>query len=100
MKILVICSGGMSTSLLVNSMKKTAQAEKNEITIEAGSIAELSKKINNCDVVMIAPQIRHRMKEIQTITDRAGKTAVAIEPQVYGLIDGRGALKQAMDAVK
>ena len=100
MKILVLCSGGMSTSLLVNSMKKAAQAQNKEVEIESGSVGELSKTVESCDVIMIAPQVRHRMAEVKTLSDKAGKIAITIEPQIYGLIDGKGALKQALEALK
>lgn len=100
MKILVICSGGMSTSLLVSKMKKIAQEQKEEIIIESGSVSDLSKNAAGCDVIMVAPQVRHRINEIKEITDKYNKATLLIEPQIYGLVDGKGALKQAIDAFK
>jgi len=99
MKILVICSGGMSTSMLVTSMKKAADSKKISVTIESGAVSGLSKMIDNCDVIMVAPQVRHRIDEIKSIADKNNKFVVIIKPEVYGLINGEGALKQAMDAM-
>jgi PTS system cellobiose-specific IIB component len=99
MRILVICSGGMSTSMLVNSMKKAADAKKIPVTIESGSVSGLAKMIDNCDIIMVAPQVRHRIDEIKGLADKDNKSVVIIKPEIYGLINGEGALKQATDAL-
>ena len=44
-KILLVCNAGMSTSMLVAKMKKAAQADGVEVSIEAKSLADAKKEI-------------------------------------------------------
>ena len=46
-KILLVCSAGMSTSLLVNKRKEAAQAEGIEAEIWAVSQSEVDEEIKN-----------------------------------------------------
>ncbi len=96
MKILVICSGGMSTSMLVKAMARAAEVMNEDIAVESGSVSGLINMIDKIDLIMVAPQVRHRMEEIRNIADRYNKPVLLIEPQLYGLIDGKGVLNQAL----
>ncbi|MEQ8222256.1 MAG: PTS sugar transporter subunit IIB [Candidatus Eremiobacterota bacterium] len=96
MKILVICSGGMSTSMLVKAMVKAAEGMNEDISVESGSVSGLISIIDKSDLIMVAPQVRHRLEEIRNIADKYSKPVTLIEPQLYGLIDGKGVLKQAL----
>ncbi|MEQ8170011.1 MAG: PTS sugar transporter subunit IIB [Candidatus Eremiobacterota bacterium] len=96
MKILVICSGGMSTSMLVKAMSRAAEGMNEDIAVESGSVSGLINMIDKIDLIMVAPQVRHRLEEIRNIADRYNKPVVLIEPQLYGLIDGKGVLNQAL----
>ena len=46
-KILLVCSAGMSTSLLVNKMKDAAKEFNVEVDINALPVAECSSKIKD-----------------------------------------------------
>jgi len=97
MKILVICSGGMSTSLLVKAMVKAAEGMNEHITVDSGSVSGLINIIDKSDLIMVAPQVRHRLEEIRNVADKYGKPVALIEPRLYGLVDGKGVLKQALE---
>ena len=57
-KILLVCSAGMSTSLLVNKMKEAAKAKGIEVWIDALPVAESSSAIDGVDIVLLGPQVR------------------------------------------
>ena len=61
--VLIVCSWGMSTSLLVDSMLAVAQERKYELSVEALSAGEYAARVDECDVVLIAPQISTPQKE-------------------------------------
>ena len=66
-KILLVCSAGMSTSLMVNKMKGSAKAKGIEAEIWAVSDAEAADNLPNADILMLGPQVRFlesKMKEI------------------------------------
>ena len=52
-KILLVCNAGMSTSMLVAKMKKAAQADGVEVSIEAKSLADAKKEIQEANIVLL-----------------------------------------------
>lgn len=94
MRILLVCAAGMSTSLLVNNMKKVAQEED---TIEAYPVAELNKVIDRFDVVLVGPQVRFKFRSIQEIVSSKGKVTALMDMLAYGNMDGVAMYKQAQD---
>ncbi len=95
-RVLIVCSWGMSTSLLVDSMLAAAEARKCELTVEALSAGECIAKIDACDVVLIAPQIRHLRKSIERLAASAGKPVALIEPFHYATMNGQAVLEQVL----
>lgn len=95
-QVLIVCSWGMSTSLLVESMLAAAVARKCELSIEALSAGEYAAKVDDCDVVLIAPQIRHLRKSIEKLAASAGKPVALIEPFHYATMNGQAVLEQVL----
>jgi cellobiose PTS system EIIB component len=96
LRVLIVCSWGMSTSLLVESMLTAASARKCELTVEALSAGEYAEKVEACDVVLIAPQIRHLRKSIEKLASLAGKPVALIEPFHYATMNGQAVLEQVL----
>lgn len=92
MKVLLICAFGMSTSLLVNNMKKFAAPED---VIEAYPIAQLENVIDEFDVILVGPQLRYKIKDIKVITDKHHKPCEVIDMMLYGQMKGRETLQAA-----
>ena len=93
-KILLVCNAGMSTSMLVQKMTKSAQEKGIDVSIEAKSLSEAKKDIENVDVVLLGPQIRYELENVKKV---AGTTPVeAINMQDYGLMNGKGVLERAL----
>ena len=97
MKVLLICAAGMSTSLLVNNMKKFADADD---TIEAYPVAQLEGIVDNYDVVLLGPQIRYKLKDVKKVTDAHGKPADVIDMRIYGQMKGKEAMEMARKLYK
>ncbi|MCD4782416.1 MAG: PTS sugar transporter subunit IIB [Candidatus Eremiobacteraeota bacterium] len=94
-KILVVCSSGMSTSLLVKAMRKAADKEGYEVEISSAPIVGAEDLMPETDAVLVGPQMRHRFEEIERIFAVADVPAKLVPPQVYGLMDGKAALEIA-----
>ncbi len=92
MKVLLICSAGMSTSLLVNNMMKFAADGD---AVDALPFGELEAKITDYDVVLLGPQIRFKLKDVQKVAAEHGKPAEVIDMRVYGTMNGKAAMEQA-----
>ena len=88
-KILLVCNAGMSTSMLVAKMKKAAQADGVEVSIEAKSLADA--------IVLLGPQIRYELENVKKL---AGSVPVeAIDMRDYGMMNGEKVLKHAMEVM-
>lgn len=92
MKVLLICSAGMSTSLLVNNMLKFAEAGD---AVDALPFGELEAKIADYDVVLLGPQIRFKLKDVEKVAAEHGKPTEVIDMRVYGTMNGQAAMEQA-----
>ncbi len=95
-RVIIVCSWGMSTSLLVDSMLAAAAKANIVLTVEALSAGEYAAKVDECDVVLIAPQIRHLRKSIEKLAFSEGKPVALIEPFHYATMNGQAVLEQVV----
>ncbi len=95
MKILLACSAGMSTSLLVNNMKKVAAADD---VIEARPVRTVPDIIDDWDVLLLGPQVRYLDKEYRPLCESKGKGFDIIPMQTYGRMDGKACIEMARAA--
>jgi PTS system cellobiose-specific IIB component len=77
-------------------MIAAAQARQCELIVEALSAGEYAVKVDECDVVLIAPQIRHLRKSIEKLAGAAGKPVALIEPFHYATMNGAAVLEQVL----
>ncbi|WP_110953502.1 PTS sugar transporter subunit IIB [Anaerosinus massiliensis] len=88
MNILLVCAAGLSTSLLVNKMKAALTEEQKDWRIEAHPIAETEDFIKDFDVVLLGPQVGHKLNNLKKDFGSYGKPIAVINPMDYGM--GRG----------
>lgn len=95
-RIALFCSAGMSTSLLVTKMQKSAKAKGLDISIDAYPEATMEKELDNVDAVLIGPQIKYLLKKLKKICDEKGVPISVINTMDYGMMDGEKVLNQAL----
>lgn len=100
MKIILVCSAGMSTSMLVNKMRASATERNMEADINAVAESQLKNNLENLDVVLIGPQVRYLEKKIRDFVEPKGVKVAIIDQMAYGLIQGDKVLDQAIGMVK
>ena len=96
-KILLACNAGMSTSLLVENMKKAAQEKAIEIEIKAvgaSSVRVEMLKEQGWQVVLLGPQVRYELKRIQKAAEPI--PVDVIDTRDYGLMNGKNVLNKAL----
>ena len=97
--ILLVCSAGMSTSLLVSKMKEAANSKGIEVTINAMSISECSSVIDKEDIVLLGPQVRFQKSQVDRLVN--GRIPVeVIDMRLYGTMDGQAVLEKALELIK
>lgn len=98
--IVLFCSAGMSTSLLVTKMEKAAKDKGIEVNINAYAEAEMSKRLNGADVVLLGPQVRFALAKAKKLCDEKNIPIDVIAPRDYGLMNGEKVLEQALNLIK
>ncbi|PHG56728.1 PTS sugar transporter subunit IIB [Bacillus toyonensis] len=94
MKVLFVCSGGMSSAIIIKALKK--EGEKRGLVLEVLAIGTqefASEVYNGWDIAMIAPQVKHRFNQFKNSADEAGVSCRVIPAQVYSPLGGPALLK-------
>lgn len=91
-KIVLVCNMGMSTSLLMNAMRETAEAEGYDCTINAYGVQSASKQIEEADIVLVGPQIAYELPELKK--KFPDQTFFEVDSTDYGLMKGKKVLHQ------
>lgn len=97
MKIILICSAGLSTTMLVNKMRESA--EERNILAEIEVLAEseqITKYTEGLDVVLIGPQVRFLETKLRNALEPEGVKVDVINQMAYGLMQGDKVLDQAV----
>ncbi|MGL5916160.1 MAG: PTS sugar transporter subunit IIB [Culicoidibacterales bacterium] len=81
MKVLLVCSGGMSTTILVSALEK--QAVGTAFTFHAVGTEQYENEVDNFNLVLVAPQVRHRYSYFDEIAQEKGKLISQIAMTEY-----------------
>lgn len=96
LNIVLVCSAGMSTSLLVSKMQQAAENKGITVNIEAiaSSVAVEQLGEKEVDVLLLGPQVRFLEKDYK---QRFSDIHVdMISPVNYGTMNGEAVLDQAL----
>ncbi len=92
-KITLLCSAGMSTSLLVTKMQQAAEKNGWDYEIAAYGMAEAPQVVPDAAIVLLGPQVRFNEKKIQA--DYPDKIVRVIDMRDYGTMNGESVIKFA-----
>lgn len=98
-KILLACSAGMSTSLMVNKMKKVATENGLEVEISAVPESQAQEHFEDLNILLLGPQVRHLEGKMRELSQNRFPV-MTIDTQKYGMMDGLGVLKDAIRTMK
>ncbi len=96
-KIMLACSAGMSTSLLVTKMQTAAKEQGIESEIWAISEVNLAEEIEKCDVLLLGPQVRYVLSKAQQLAQPHNVPVEVINMMDYGRCNGEAVLKRAIE---
>lgn len=84
-KALIICAGGMSSSLIAKKTTDYFKAEGKNIELDATSQSQGTKMIekNEFDLYLVSPQTKMYFSNLEKAADKQGKPIVNIPPQAY-----------------
>ncbi len=98
--ILLVCSAGMSTSLLVTKMEKAAKEQGIEVSIKAVAEADLKNNLENLDALLLGPQVRYMLSKVKDLMDPRGIKVDVINSMDYGTMNGAKVLDQAISMIE
>jgi PTS system cellobiose-specific IIB component len=101
-EILLICSAGMSTSMLVAKMQKIADAKNIDVDIYAVSVSEVDNMLthHSISVVLLGPQIRYLEEKFSKEFEPMNIPMGIISMKDYGLMDGEKILSQGVSLLR
>ncbi|KAF1303479.1 PTS sugar transporter subunit IIB [Enterococcus saccharolyticus] len=100
--IMLVCSAGMSTSLLVTKMQKAAEEKGYDADIFAVSASEADQHLEskNVDVLLLGPQVRFMKAQFEQKLAPKGIPSDVINMADYGMMNGEKVLAQAEKLMK
>lgn len=96
-KILLICTAGMSTSFLVEKMKKEATNRGIEVEITATPEASAEEFVGKVDVILLGPQVKYLKEGIEE--KFVGIPVGVINMMDYGMMKGDKVLDYGLSII-
>ncbi|OYD06796.1 PTS sugar transporter subunit IIB [Paludifilum halophilum] len=94
MKVLMVCSGGMSSAIVVKAIKEAAEKEGFDLEIKAVGTTEFENELPGHDMGLVAPQVKHQYETLKGIGDRLNIPVELIPPMGYTPIGAPKVLEQ------
>lgn len=98
-KIMLVCSAGMSTSMLVKKMEEAAKVRGVEAEIFAVAESE-AKNHMDVHVVLLGPQVRFLLSKMTDMMKPQQVPVQVIESIYYGTMNGDAVLTQALSMIQ
>lgn len=102
MKVLLVCAGGMSTSIVMKKMRDYAKTNGiNDFEVKVTGVGNFRDVVDAYDVVLLGPQISYRLDEISGVAGKSKPVGViapadyaigncqAIFQQIEGMLSGK-----------
>ncbi|CAD7483390.1 MULTISPECIES: PTS sugar transporter subunit IIB [Lacticaseibacillus] len=102
MKIVLACVAGLSTTMMMDSMKKVIKDSKklniDDFNLMAIPVEQLPAEIEGTDVVLLGPQVSYKSDFVESVTKPLNIPYVVIDKDTYGQMDGGTVIKEALIA--
>lgn len=97
-QILLVCSAGMSTSLLVTKMEGAAKEAGYDAKIFALPFSDAPRVLEDVDVILLGPQVRFQKGAIEKLAAGRKKGPIPVEVidmRDYGTMNGKAVFEMA-----
>lgn len=104
MKIVLCCVAGLSTTMMMDSMKdvikKSKKLKEEEFEFKAIPVEQLPAEIEDTDVVLLGPQVSYKSDYVESVTEPYNIPYIVVDQASYGAMDGGTVIKEALIAIK
>jgi cellobiose-specific phosphotransferase system component IIB len=97
-KVIICCSGGLTSAYFTQKMNTFLKYNHAPYIVEAAAYDEVKDMVNDHELVLVAPQMRYALTQIQESVPQAHVEPIA--PQVFASYDCAQLFKQILDFVK
>ncbi|WP_125702244.1 PTS sugar transporter subunit IIB [Lacticaseibacillus daqingensis] len=102
MKIILCCVAGLSTTMMMDSMKsvikKSQKLDIDNFNLMAIPVEQLPQEIEGTDVVLLGPQVSYKSDYVKSVTEPLNIPFIVIDKATYGSMDGGTVIKEALIA--
>lgn len=97
MNILLICSAGVTTTVMADKMMKVVQEKGKDCKVWAVEENEVVQELerNPADIVLVGPQIKFKLKAIQKRCEKFQIPVLCIDPRDFGMGNAENVIKFA-----
>jgi len=102
-RALMLCAGGMSSSLVETHLRRAAEAAG--VALDLRSISCVEADIwdfaaQPVEVILVAPQVRFLRRRLAARLEPQGILVLPIEPALYGMAEGEAIFRQMLSALQ
>mgnify|MGYP000931014891 CR=1 FL=1 len=85
MKVLMVCSGGMSSTIVVKAISDEAKKQDFPLEIEAVGTTQIAEEMEKVDydLLIVAPQVKHRLDNFKEVAEKHNVPVELIPPMGY-----------------
>lgn len=98
-RIMLCCSAGMSTSMLVRKMLEVAKERGTPVQIDAYGVSEFDMQFPNYQVVLLGPQVKYMLATLSQKAAAQGIPVQSIDTMDYGMQRGDKVLDYALSLI-
>lgn len=96
--ILLLCTSGLSTSLLVNRVQKLATERDININVSTTGSSTYKRVADDADIILLGPQVRYMLREVQKVVP--DKTVSVIDSAAFKRMNGAVVLDQIVELLQ
>lgn|GEM_PF-356958 len=99
-KMLILCFGGFSTSLLINRFKKHLQPYGYEVEADAEPVEKGLRILNKYDIVLVGPQVKHMAETVRKQAEKENVPMLLIPMQEYAVEYPKNLIEQIVKTLE
>ncbi|WP_024548173.1 PTS sugar transporter subunit IIB [Siccibacter turicensis] len=98
-RILLCCTAGMSTSMVVNKMRQAAEQQHIHVEIAATGIEAFTEQFSHYDCCLSGPQSKYRLEDFSAQAAEQAIPVMVINSMDYGMMRGGKILADALKLI-
>lgn len=100
MKIVLVCSKGMSSGELVKKMKIVSDERKLNLDIKGIGYADIINEIDGANVILLGPQVKYSLRQVVEIAEPRNIPVEVIDHLTYGMRNAEKVIDFAINIIK